>query len=207
MDTFARAFVLDHTKSTVLPFLSGIRLRLADEVIPVWEDSEREAPPFWAFAWPGGQALARYLLEHPDLVRGRRILDLASGCGVVAVAAARCGAASVLATEIDGYAIEAIKINAEANGVTVETRLGDVLDTIPAEIDAILAGDVFYSRDMSARILSFLERAGAPLVLVGDPGRAYTPATGFAKVAEYRVPVNRDVEDGDLKTTAVMRRV
>lgn len=200
-------FVLDHTKLTMLPFLSPLKLRLADEVIPVWEESERDAPPFWAFAWAGGQALARYLLDNPKLVRGKAVLDIASGCGVVAIAAARCGAASVIANEIDGYAVEAIKINAEANDIEVETRLGDILDTTVDDVEVILAGDVFYNRDMTASVLSFLERATAPVILVGDAGRAYKPETGFAKVAEYDVPVNRDIEDSDLKPTAVLRQL
>jgi predicted nicotinamide N-methyase len=192
MDTF----VLDQTRLTTLTLLPSIRLHLADEVIPVWEKSERDAPPFWAFAWPGGQALARYLLDHPDLVRGKRVLDLASGSGLVAIAAAQCGA-FVVATEIDPYAIEAIKLNAAANNVRVQTHLGDVLDDRP-QADVVLAGDVFYSREMAGRVLEFLARSTAELVLVGDPRRAYAPTEGFERVAEYDVPVNRDVEDIDV---------
>ena len=204
-------FVLTHTRSTTLPFLPELNLRLADEVIPVWQESERDAPPFWAFAWPGGTALARFVLDHPELVRGRRVLDLASGCGVVAIAAARCGAASVVATEIDEYAAAAIEHNARVNGVPVRVHLGDVLDSnpdsYPDQVDVILAGDVFYSRDMSLRVLAFLQRWASRPVYVGDPGRAYAPKSGFERVAEYDVPVNRDVEDSDHKHTAILRKI
>jgi predicted nicotinamide N-methyase len=196
-------FVRDHTRLITLEFLPSIKLHLADEVIPVWERSEREAPPFWAFAWAGGQALARYVLDNPDLVRGKSVLDLASGSGLVAIAAARCGA-SVTANEIDEYAAEAIALNAAANNVQVNIRLGDILDTT-IDVDVILAGDVFYSRDMSNRVLSFLERSRCELVLVGDPGRAYAPESGFSRVTEFTVPVNRDVEDSDHKKAVVLR--
>jgi predicted nicotinamide N-methyase len=202
MDTF----VLGQTRLTTLTFLPSVRLHLAEEVIPVWERSERDAPPFWAFAWAGGQALARYLLDHPDLVSGKRVLDVASGSGLVAIVAAQCGAASVLATEIDPYAIEAIKLNAAANNVRVQTHLGDVLDDSP-QADVVLAGDVFYSREMARRVLGFLARSTAELVLVGDPRRAYAPTEGFERVAEYSVPVNRDIEDLDIKQTHVLRAV
>jgi predicted nicotinamide N-methyase len=168
----------------------------------VWEKSERDAPPFWAFAWPGGQALARYLLDHPDLVRGKRVLDLASGSGLVAIAAAQCGA-FVVATEIDPYAIEAIALNAAANDVPVATHFGDILDSRP-QTDVVLAGDVFYSREMTERVLEFLGKTSAELVLVGDPSRAYTPLAGFERIAEYDIPVNRDLEDADIKRTQVL---
>jgi predicted nicotinamide N-methyase len=199
MNTFVRG----HTQLITLPFLPSIKLHLADEVIPVWEESELEAPPFWAFAWAGGQALARYILDNPDLVRGKSVLDLASGSGLVAIAAAQCGA-SVTANEIDGYAAEAIALNAAANNVRVKIHLGDILDTT-IHVDVILAGDVFYSRDMSNRVLSFLDRSTSELVLVGDPGRAYAPKSGFTRVAEFTVPVNRDVEDSDHKKAVVLR--
>lgn len=199
-------FVLDQTRLTTLAFLPSISLRLAEELVPIWERSQREEPPFWAFAWAGGQALAHYLLDHPHLVQGRTVLDLASGCGVVAIAAAQCGATSVVASEIDGYSIEAIKINSNLNRVqaTVHPQFGDLLDTT-SEVDVILAGDVFYSREMSRRVLSFVERSGAALVLVGDPSRAYTPATGWERIAEYDVPVTRELEDSETKRTAILR--
>jgi predicted nicotinamide N-methyase len=197
-------FVRGHTTLTTLPFLPSIRLHLADEVVPVWEQTELEAPPFWAFAWAGGQALARHVLDNPHVVRGRTVLDLASGSGLVAIAAAQAGAAEVTANEIDALAAEAIGLNAAVNNVPIKIGFGDILDTT-VKVDVILAGDVFYSREMSSRVLSFLERSSNELALVGDPGRAYAPKFGFATVAEYTVPVNRDVEDADHKRAVVLR--
>lgn len=214
----ATAFIRDHTTPADLPFLPEIRLLLAAEAIPLWELMEEASgekdlpPPFWAFAWAGGQALARYVLDNPHLVAGRTVLDLASGCGLVAVAAARAGAARVVANEIDGYADAAIALNADLNGVTVERLHADLLadgGAAAPEADVVLAGDVFYSREMATAMLGFLRLAyerGA-LVLVGDPGRAYRPKEGFDQVAAYRVPVNRDLEDADLKQTAVLKMV
>lgn len=195
-------FVLDHTRLTTLPFLPSIKLHLADEVVPIWEQSQIEAPPFWAFAWAGGQALARYVLDNPEVVRGRRVLDLASGSGVVAIAAAQAGAV-VTANEIDEYAVAAIALNASANDVDLTIALGDLLDGV-ADADLILAGDVFYSREMSNRVLSFLDRSRKE-ALVGDPGRAYAPKNGFSAIAAYTVPVNSDVEDSEHKHAVVLR--
>lgn len=200
-----RNFVLSHTKLTQLAFVPEIQLHLADEVVPVWEKSELEAPPFWAFAWAGGQGLARYLLDHADLVKGKRVLDLACGSGLVAIAAARCGAASVLANDIDEYAEAATLLNAEVNGVEVPFEGKDLLEST-TDAEVILAGDIFYSREMSARMQAFLNRSAAALVLVGDPGRAYAPKEGFDVVAEYEVPVNRDVEDTSYKRTLILRK-
>src|SRR5262249_47983868 len=157
------------------------------EAVPLWELMERVtgevgmAPPFWAFAWAGGQALARYVLDHPDLVAGRRVLDLASGSGLVAIAAKRAGARSVVANESDGYADAAIEANAELNNVAVDRLHADLLAADPPDVDVVLAGDVFYSREMTAMMVGFLRKAHArgALVLVGDPGRAYRPKEGF----------------------------
>ena len=201
------SFVLSHTRLTQLPFLPEMRLHLADELIPIWQQSEVDEPPFWAFAWAGGQALARYLLDNPAAIRGRRVLDIASGCGVAAIAAARCGAAHVVSNDLDGYPEAAIALNAKANEVEVEVRLGDLLDSTQTGFDAVIAGDVFYSREMSARVRSFLERSEASLVLVGDPGRAYAPSSGFEMVASYDVPVNKDLESVEIRPTRVLRRV
>jgi predicted nicotinamide N-methyase len=200
-----RTFVLSHTKLTQLAFVPEIQLHLADEVVPVWEKSELEAPPFWAFAWAGGQGLARYLLDHAHLVKGKRVLDLACGSGLVAIAAARCGAASVLANDIDEYAEAATLLNAEVNGVEVPFVGKDLLEST-SDAEVILAGDIFYSREMSLRMHAFLNRSSAELVLVGDPGRAYAPKEGFEVVAEYEVPVNRDVEDTSYKRTLILRK-
>jgi predicted nicotinamide N-methyase len=186
-----------------------VLLHLADEPIELWERTEQEhgsqlPPPFWAFAWAGGQALARYLLDHPELVRGRVVCDLAAGCGLVAIAAARAGAASVTAVEIDPLAAAAITVNAAANDASVSVTLGDVLDD-EANADVVLAGDVFYSRPMTERVLPFLQRArdGGARVLVGDPGRAYLPRGLFTAVATYDVPVTHALESADSKATTV----
>ncbi|MEV0269125.1 50S ribosomal protein L11 methyltransferase [Hamadaea sp. NPDC050747] len=212
-------FVRAHTEPLGLPFLPELKLRQAAEAIPLWELMEQVTgrkglpPPFWAFAWAGGQGLARHILDHPELVAGRTVLDLAAGGGLVAIAAARSGASHVVANEIDEYADAAIALNAELNGVSVDRALGDLLSTPPElpvpEADVVLAGDVFYSRDMANAMLGFLRRQhdrGA-LVLVGDPGRAYRPTTGFEQVAAFRVPVNADLEDADLKHTTVLRMI
>ena len=201
------SFVLTHTRLTQLPFLPEVRLHLADELIPVWQQSEDDEPPFWAFAWAGGQALARYLLDNPALVRGARVLDIASGCGVAAIAAARCGAAHVVSNDLHGYPQAAIELNAKANHVEIEIRPGDLLDSTQTGFDSVIAGDVFYSSEMSARVRSFLDRSDAGLVLVGDPGRAYAPPSGFEVVATYDVPVNTDLESVDAKRTRVLRKL
>lgn len=200
-------FVLTHTRLTQLPFLPELRLHLAEELIPVWQRSEHEDPPFWAFAWAGGQALARYLLDNPHLVSGARVLDIASGCGVSAIAAARCGASLVVANDFDGYPQAAIELNAKVNKVEVRFRPGDLLDSTQTGFDVVLAGDVFYSREMSSRVTSFLERCTAPLVLVGDPGRAYAPTEDFEIVATYQVPVDEELESCDVKQASVLRHL
>jgi len=210
--TVAADFVRTHTRVGPPPLVPEIVLHLGDDAIEVWEQTERDAgserpPPFWAFAWAGGQAVARYLLDHPETVAGRRVLDLAAGCGVVAVCAARAGAATVTANEIDPLAGAAITLNARANGVDVAVVLGDLLDGDHGDAETILAGDVFYQQPMTDRVLPFLRRAaaGGALVLVGDPGRAYTPREHLSPLAEYDVPVPASIEDGPVKRTTVWR--
>jgi predicted nicotinamide N-methyase len=206
-------FVREHTRPAPASYVPEIALHQADDAIALWERTEevaggeRLAPPFWAFAWAGGQAVARYLLDHPELVCGRSVLDLAAGGGIVAIAAARAGATRVVATEIDATAVEALRLNAESNGVTIEPLLGDVLDDPSLGADVVTAGDVFYSRQMGLRMLGFLKRAAArgSLVLVGDPGRAYLPRERFAAVARYPVPTTLALEDAEVKTTTVWR--
>jgi predicted nicotinamide N-methyase len=202
-------FVLDNTRLAPVPLTPEVRLRLADEAIELWERTESDQggqmpPPFWAFAWAGGQALARYVLDHPDLLAGRTVLDLAAGSGLVAIAAMKAGARSVTAVEIDELAVAAIGINAEANGVDVTALLADVLEQEPTA-DVVLAGDVFYSRDMTDRMLGYLRRAArtGATVLVGDPGRAYLPREHLTLLAEYDVPVPQTLEDTPLKRTTV----
>jgi len=209
--TDAAEFVRSVTVLRPTPFVPEVRLHLADEAIALWERTEAESgrdqpPPFWAFAWAGGQALARYVRDEPSVVAGRTVLDVAAGSGLVAIAAALAGAVRVTANEIDPYAVTAIGLNAAANGVPVEVILGDVLDGDGAGFDVILAGDVFYSRAMALRMARFFERArkrGA-LVLVGDPGRAYRPVDGFTEAAAYEVPVNSSLEDAEFKAVTVL---
>lgn len=206
-----RAFVLAETALGAPPAVPELRLHLAEDVTTVWSRAEAEfgteAPPFWAFAWAGGQAVARYLLDHPRTVAGRTVVDLAAGSGVVAIAAALAGADSVIATEIDALAIEAIALNAAANGVRVTAVCGDVLGGDGEGADVVLAGDVWYSREMATRVTGLLDRAAArgAAVLVGDPGRAYLPRQRFAPVAAYDIPVTWDLESADLKRTTVWR--
>lgn len=208
-----QAFILRETELTSVPFVPEIRLHMAQDAIALWETTERERgeiglpPPFWAFAWAGGVAVARYVLDHPELVDGRAVLDIAAGSGLVGVAAALRGATGVRAAEIDAYAVAAIGLNAEANGVRVDGALVDLVDGDGAPAEVVLAGDVFYERTMAARFLPFLERAAArgATVIVGDPGRAYLPRDRFTAVASYQVPVVADLEDASVKTTTVWR--
>lgn len=205
------AFVRAQTQPAPVPFVPEVCLRMADDAIALWETTESARgeiglpPPFWAFAWAGGVAVARYVLDHPELVRGRTVLDIAAGSGLVGVAAGLRGAAAVRAAEIDAYAVAAIGINAEANGVRIDAAVEDLLDGDGGPAEVVLAGDVFYERAMAARFLPFLERARArgAVVIVGDPGRAYLPRERFTALAAYEVPVVADLEDTALKTTTV----
>lgn len=207
------AFIRAETRLMAPPHVPEIRLHLADEAIDLWHRTEEELgamglpPPYWAFAWAGGQALARHVLDHPEIVRGRTVLDFAAGSGVVAIAAAMAGAARVVASDIDRFSLTAIAVNAEANGVRVEVESRDVLDIGAAGYDVVLAGDVFYEKPMSDRVEPFLRaaQAGGATVLFGDPGRAYIPKTGVAPVADYVVPVTRALEDSEVKRTKVWR--
>jgi predicted nicotinamide N-methyase len=208
-----RDFVRANTRLRPVPHVPEIRLHLADESVPLWHKTEEEIgaiglpPPYWAFAWAGGQALARYVLDHRDAVAGARVLDLASGSGLVAIAAALAGAAPVVAAEIDPFAEHAIMLNSEANRVHVEVLLQDLLDRPvgAARYDVILVGDLFYERDTAARALAFLDahiRLGTR-ALIGDPGRTYLPKDRLERLCEYSVPVTRELEDYDIKRTAV----
>ena len=204
-------FVRAHTRLGPVPFLPELVLHQADEPIALWEKTEEsgtpQPPPFWAFAWAGGQALARHLLDHPGLVRGRSLLDLATGSGLVAIAAALAGADPVTANDIDPLSLAASTANAEANEVQLRTVSADLLDETTAPYEVVVAGDVFYSRDMAGRVLPYLRRAalGGALVLVGDPGRAYLPDSGMVRVDEYDVPVVEELESVAVRRTVVWR--
>ncbi|RKT54990.1 class I SAM-dependent methyltransferase [Saccharothrix australiensis] len=204
----AHDLVRHHTTPAPVPLAPEIVLRTATDVIALWETTGRPEPPFWAFPWAGGQALARHLLDHPDTTAGKRVLDLASGSGLVAIAAALTGARRVTANDVDPLAGHAITLNAQANHVTLDVVVADLLDTDPTAVaDVVLAGDVFYDRDMAARVLPFLHRAhtAGALVLVGDPQRAHLPHDRFHRVGAYDVPVPHDLEGTDRRTTTVWR--
>jgi predicted nicotinamide N-methyase len=200
-------FVLANTRPRPVPLVPEITLRLADEPFELWERTGEDVP-YWAFAWVGGQALARHVLDHPALVAGRQVLDLASGSGLVAIAAALAGAASVTAVDVDPLAVLAIGVNAQANGVPVTARCADLLTT-EVSSDVVLAGDVCYDPDMAGRVLPFLAATATagPTVLVGDPGRGYLPDTGFERLATYQVPLTSVLEGRETTPTTVWRRL
>ncbi len=207
-----RAFILANTRLLRPPLVPEVRLWLADEAVPLWKKTEEELgemglpPPFWAFAWAGGQALARYVLDNREIVRGRRVLDFASGSGLVAIAAALAGAASVEASDIDAFAVAAIEANAAENGVAVSARADDLVGADEGW-EVVLAGDVAYEKDMAEAATDWLEklaRRGAT-VLIGDPRRAYLALDRLESLVEYRVPVTRELEDSEIKRTGVFR--
>jgi predicted nicotinamide N-methyase len=190
------------------PLVPEIRLHLATEIVPLWKKTEEELaemgvpPPYWAFAWAGGQALARYVLDHPALVAGNRVLDFGAGSGLVALAAAKAGA-HVLAADIDKFSIAAIRANADANGLDVETTSDDVIGS-GAPYDVILVGDMCYERPLAERLMDWLKSRHA-LILLGDPGRSYFPKTGLARLAQYNVQTTRELEDREIRETGVWR--
>ena len=205
------AFVHDNTTLQEVPDLGGIRLHLADAMHDLWHKTHAELdeigvpPPFWAFAWAGGQGLARHVLAHPELVRGRQVLDFATGSGMVAIAAFQSGAVKVIAADIDPFSAAAAGLNAVANGVTIAVRLGDLIGTDEGW-DVVLAGDIFYDRAFADRFepwLRALSGRGATVV-VGDPGRAYLPKD-LEYLATHFIAVSRDIEDADEKRCDVWR--
>ena len=206
-------FVRENTVVTHAPLVPEIALHLASEVTPLWHATEAYLeqnnlpPPYWAFAWPGGQAFARLLLDRPELARGRRVLDFASGSGISAIAAAKARAARVVATEIDDFAVAALGLNAALNDVGFEIFAGDILAEPPGDWDLILAGDVCYEKPMADRTTAWLDlavAAGAE-VLVADPGRAYLPKTGLSEIARHDVPTPLDLENRKIMTTLIYR--
>jgi predicted nicotinamide N-methyase len=205
-------FIKTHTRLLPVPHAPEISLYVADEATALWQKTEDELgaiglpPPFWAFAWAGGQALARFVLDHPEAVRGRRVLDFASGSGLVAIAAAKAGAASVTAVDIDGFAIAAIRLNAAVNHVRVAALQADLVGSDEGW-DAVLAGDICYERDLAERVVSWLNALSGrgAVVLIGDPGRSYLPTGRLEAVACYQVPVTRTLEDAEVKKTSVWR--
>ncbi len=206
------AFILAQTAIAAPPLVPEIKLHLATEMTPIWEATEARLtqmnlpPPYWAFAWAGGQALTRFLLDHPDWVRGKRVLDFAAGSGLSAIGAARAGAAHVQAAEIDDYAIAAIALNARINSVAIDLEREDLVGAAP-RWDVVLAGDVCYERPMAERVIAwFRALAGRGVaILMGDPGRAYLPQSGLLELARYQVPTSLELEDRTMRETIVWR--
>ena len=211
--TDPEAFIRANTRLLCPPLVPEIKLHLAEESVPIWQKTEEELgeinvpPPYWAFAWAGGQALARYILDNPELVRDRRVLDLGTGSGLTAIAAMLAGATRVLASDIDTFALAAARMNAAENKVTFENTNENLLSSPPGRYDLILAGDLFYERTLAEEVLAFIEAAalGGAVVLIGDPQRNYFPRGRFTLAAEYQVPVTRELEDSLIKKTAVWR--
>lgn len=206
----AKAFIRANTRAAYVPGLP-LRIYTADELTPIWEATEKDlaeanvAPPFWAFPWAGGQALSHYVLDNPDLVRGKLVLDLASGSGLVAVAAALAGAAQVVANDIDPMCEAAVALNAELNAVSIDYLGGNLLDGDPPDYDVILAADVFYEQTPARLFRAMLERchANGSLILAGDPGRTYFPRDAFRQVAEYDVTTTTEIENNPVKSARV----
>jgi predicted nicotinamide N-methyase len=206
------AFIRANAGVATPPLVPEILLHLATEVVPLWRKTEKELeaagvpPPYWAFAWAGGQVLARYILDHPQIARGRKVLDFGSGSGLVAIAAAKAGAARVTAADIDPFAMTAIALNATANNVTVEITRDDLIGSTH-DWNVILVGDMCYERPLAERLLAWLRAraASGTAILLGDPGRAYLPQSGLEKLGSYDVPVSRELEDKDMRATSVYR--
>ena len=207
----AAEFIAANTRLQAVPHAPEISLWLADEVTPLWRLTEEELgeiglpPPFWAFAWAGGQALSRWVLDHPQEVAGKTVIDLATGSGLVAIAAMKAGATHCLAADIDPYCAAAVAANSASNGVSVDFTADNLLDAPPPFVDVILAGDVFYEKPMAEAVLLWLQQAQdkGTRVIVGDPGRSYFPKSGLSFLAEYTVPTTRELEDQEVKRSRV----
>jgi predicted nicotinamide N-methyase/sugar/nucleoside kinase (ribokinase family) len=205
-------FIRERTAPAPVPLVPELRLFQATELTPLWRATSAELQgwddsPYWAFPWAGGQALARHVLDHPALVRGRKVLDFAAGSGLVAIAAARAGAAQVVAADVDPFCRAAVLLNAELNGVSIPFHGGDALEEAPPDVDVVLAGDVFYERALADGAAAWFRALAARgvLVLAGDAGRAYPPAGGFVEVAAYDVPTTVEIEDAPVRRARVIR--
>lgn len=205
------AFIRANTRLQAPPHTPELTLHLADEITPIWRMTEEALaeigvpPPFWAFAWAGGQALARYVMDHPGEVAGKSVIDFAAGSGIVGIAALRAGAARVLAADIDGFCEAATALNATANAVSLDFTDHNLLDAPAPEAQVILAGDICYEQPLAGQVMAWLgaARDRGARVLIGDPGRSYFPREGLVKLAEYQVQTTRELEDMEVKKTAV----
>ncbi|PJK31479.1 class I SAM-dependent methyltransferase [Minwuia thermotolerans] len=208
-------FVRANTALLPAPLVPEIELHLATEALPLWQMTEEamaEAglpPPYWAFAWAGGQALARYVLDNPEIVAGRRVIDFAAGSGLVAIAAAMAGASMIAANDIDPFSHVAMRLNARANGVAIDVLETDIVGEPLAGFDLVLAADICYEQPTSGRVETWFRQlsAGGMPVLMGDPGRSFRPKSGLEKLAHYAVPTTRELEDNDVRSTDVWRFV
>jgi len=206
-------FVTANTELLAPPLVPEIMLHLAVESLPIWQKTEEQLgemnvpPPYWAFAWAGGQAMARYLLDTPEICRGQRVLDLGAGSGISGIAAARTGAAHVLAADIDALALAATSLNSKANGVHLDVTGENLLEQPGPKGGVVIVGDLFYERGLADRVLAFIDsvKLAGCAVFVGDPQRSYFPRGRFEKLIEYQVPVTRELEDAEIKRTAVWR--
>jgi predicted nicotinamide N-methyase len=204
-------FILANTRLLAPPLVPEICLHLAEESLPIWRKTEEELgemglpPPYWAFAWAGGQALARYVLDHPGEFEGRTVLDIGAGSGLAAIAAARAGARQVAAADIDALAVAAMGLNAAANNVAIAATTDDWLSLDAPQGEILLVGDLFYERPLAERVMAFVRRCAGTgcRVLVGDPRRSYFPTDAFTAIAHYEVPVTRELEDAEIKRAAV----
>lgn len=202
-------FIRDNTELIAPPLVPEIKLHLASEVLPLWHKTEEELarigvpPPYWAFAWAGGQALARYILDHPEIAAGKRVLDFGAGSGLVALAAAKAGARLVVAADIDPFAVAAVSRNAKANALVLEAVDKDMIGS-RERFDLILIGDMCYERPLAERLMTWLKETQAD-ILLGDPGRTYFPKTGLTRLATYNVPTTRELEDREIRETSVWR--
>tara|TARA_R110002110_G_scaffold3598_13_gene18428 strand:+ start:873 stop:1535 length:663 start_codon:yes stop_codon:yes gene_type:complete len=209
----ARTFVTSNTELIVVPFTPEIRLHLATEITPIWQATEDELaeqglqPPFWAFAWPGGLGLARYLLDHPETVRGKSVLDFASGSGLVGIAASLSGATQVVAADIDSFSLAAIRENAAVNNVSIDATQTDYLDCDVPGFDLIVAGDICYEKPLAKRVTDWLQKAATTgaTVLLADPGRSYFDEINMTCIARYDVPTSLELEDRATRSVGVWR--
>lgn len=207
-------FIRFNTKLLTPPLTPEIVLHLAEESMPIWQKTEDELgeinvpPPYWAFAWSGGQAMARYLIDHPEVCRGKTVIDLGAGSGIGAIAALKAGARHALAADVDRIALTACRLNAAANGVALSTTCRDLLAPhVDASADVLLVGDLYYERGLAERVITRIEAAksAGAFVLIGDPQRSYFPRDRFERLQAYSVPVTRDLEDAEIKTSIVWR--
>ena len=202
-------FIRDNTELLAPPLVPELKLHLESEVVPLWRKTEEELarigvpPPYWAFAWAGGQALARHILDHPGITQGKRVLDFGAGSGLVALAAAKAGAAHVTAADIDPFAIAAIACNAKANALIIEAMDRDMIGSRDL-FDLILIGDMCYERPLAEKLMAWLKATQAD-ILLGDPGRTYFPKSGLTRLAVYNVPTTRELEDREIRETGVWR--